>query len=166
MRPTALGLLRAAYIALAALLTVTVVPRLGIPASWAPDLVVVGVVATALLRGPTHGALVGLLAGWVVELVPPVGRPLGLTALAMLLAGAAAGALGRSSLRPGLRAALAVVAASLVPLTSRLAVTAAAEGRWDIAAAMASLTATAGVAVVVLPTMILVDRALVRRRLG
>jgi rod shape-determining protein MreD len=166
MRPTALGLLRAAYVVVAALLTVTVVPRLGVPASWAPDLVLIGVVATALLRGPTHGALVGLVAGWVVELVPPVGRPLGLTALAMLLAGAAAGALGTSSLRPVLRAALALVAATLVLVTCRVAVIAVAEGHWDVAAGLASLAVTAGAGVVVLPTMILVDRALVRRRLG
>lgn len=166
MRLTALGLLRTAYVVVAALLTATLVPRLGVPATWAPDLVLIGVVATALLRGPVHGALVGLAAGWVVELVPPAGRPLGLTALAMALAGASAGALGSTSLRLGLRAALAVVGASLVVLATRAAAVAVVEGSWDVSDGLTRLAATAAAALVVLPVLTVVDQALVRRRLG
>ncbi len=81
MRVTLLGLVRTAYVVVAALLSATLLPRLGVPQEWVPDLVLIGVVATAVLRGPVHGALVGLVAGWVVELVPPVGSPLGLTPL-------------------------------------------------------------------------------------
>src|SRR6478735_3371531 len=98
MRPTLLGVLRTAYVLVAALVVATLLPRLGVPPRWVPDLVLVGVVATAVLRGPVHGALVGLLAGWVVQLVPPVGSPLGLTPLVMMVAGLVAG-----SFRPSWR---------------------------------------------------------------
>ena len=60
MRPTLLGVLRTAYVLVAALVVATVLPRLGVPPRWVPDLVLLGVVATAVLRGPVHGALVGL----------------------------------------------------------------------------------------------------------
>lgn len=166
MRLTALGLLRTAYVVVAALVTATLVPRLGVPAGWAPDLVLVGVVGTALLRGPVHGALVGLAAGWVVELIPPAGRPLGVTALAMALAGAAAGVAGTSSLRLGLRSVLAVVGAALVVLTARAVAVAVVEGSWDVSEGVTRLAATGAAALVVLPVLLVVDQALVRRRLG
>ena len=46
-----------------------------------PDLVLLPVVALALSRGWLAGALLGLAAGWVVDLVPPGGDPLGLPPL-------------------------------------------------------------------------------------
>lgn len=166
MRPTALGLLRAAYVVVAALVAATVIPRLGVPARWIPDLVLIGVVATAVLRGAVHGALVGLAAGWVVELIPPVGRPLGLTALVMMVAGAAAGAVGASSLRPAPKALLALAAAGLVVVIGRTAVIAAVQGTWDVVDGLTVLAATGAAATVVLPVLHVVDHALVRRRLG
>ena len=63
--------LRAGVIVLAALLAVVAVPRLGPLAALGPDLVLPVVVAAALLGGPVRGALVGLGAGWVVDLCPP-----------------------------------------------------------------------------------------------
>ncbi len=166
MRPTALGLLRAAYVVVAALLAATVVPRLGVPVEWTPDLVLIGVVATAVLRGPLHGALVGLAAGWVVELIPPVGRPLGLTALVMMVAGAVAGGIGASSLRVALRASLALVAAALLVGLSRTTAVAVAEGSWDATGALTTAAATVAAALVVLPLLTVVDHSLVQRRLG
>jgi rod shape-determining protein MreD len=150
----------------AALLVATVLPRLGVPAEWTPDLVLIGVVATAVLRGPLHGSLVGLAAGWVVELIPPVGRPLGLTALVMMLAGALAGTVGTSSLRVALRASLALVAAALLVGLSRTTAVAVAEGSWDATGALTTTAGTAAAALVVLPVLTLVDHSLVRRRLG
>jgi rod shape-determining protein MreD len=166
MRPTALGLLRAAYVVAAALTAATVLPRLGVPAAWTPDLVLIGVVATAVLRGPLHGAVVGLAAGWVVELIPPVGRPLGLTALVMMLAGAVAGAIGASSLRSALRASFALVAAALLIGLSRTTVVAVAQGTWEATDALTAVVATSAAALVVLPVLTVVDHSLVRRRLG
>ncbi|MCU1537373.1 MAG: rod shape-determining protein MreD, partial [Humibacillus sp.] len=111
MRVTLLGLARTAYVVVAALVSATVLPRLGVPQAWAPDLVLIGVVATAVVRGPVHGALVGLLAGWVVELVPPVGTPLGVTPLVIMLGGLVAGLLRRESPRTVARAVVALAAA-------------------------------------------------------
>lgn len=166
MRPTALGLLRTAYVLVAALLTAVILPRLGVPAVWMPDLVLLGVVATAVLRGPTHGGLAGLLAGWVVELIPPGGRPLGLMALTFMLAGGAAGMLRTSSLQPMVRTTLALVVAGGVVLAGRVASVVVAEGSLDAADGLTRLAATCAAAALVIPPMTAVDRALVRRRLG
>ncbi|HET7397901.1 MAG TPA: rod shape-determining protein MreD [Intrasporangium sp.] len=166
MRPTTLGLLRTAYVVVAALLSATVLPRLGVGAAWVPDLVLVGVVATAVLRGPVHGALVGLGAGWLVELVPPVGRPLGVTPLVLALAGAAAGAFATQSSRSALRAPAALATASLVAVLGRLAVSALAEGGLVPGEALGRFASTVTVGLLILPALVAVDRALVRRRLG
>lgn len=166
MRPTALGLLRAAYVVVAALVTAVVLPRLGLDARWVPDLVLIGVVATAVLRGPTHGGLAGLLAGWVVEVMPPGGRPLGLVALTLMLAGVAAGMLRTSSLRPAGRAVLALVLAAGIVLAGRVVAVVVAEGSWSVTDGLARMAATCTAAIVILPPMTAVDRALVRRRLG
>ncbi|MER7071148.1 rod shape-determining protein MreD [Terrabacter sp. NPDC000476] len=166
MRPTLLGLLRTAYVVVAALGTATVLPRLGVPAPWVPDLVLVGVVATAVLRGPVHGALTGLLAGWVVELVPPVSGPVGLTPLVMMLAGLAAGLLRRGSSRSRWRAPLALVAAATVVLVARVVVAVLAQGRLEPGDDLTRLVATVVVGAALLPALLGVDRTLVRRRLG
>lgn len=166
MRPTVLGLLRAAYVVVAALLAAVILPRLGVPGAWVPDLVLVGVVATAVLRGPVHGALAGLLAGWVVELIPPVGRPLGLAAIALMLAGIVAGLLRTSSLRPAVRTSLALGLAAAVAVAVRATSIAVVGGGWSVADALTALAATCLGGLLVLPPMTLADRALVRRRLG
>ena len=161
-----LGLLRAAYVVAAALLAATLLPVLGLPAGWVPDLVLVGVVATAVLRGPVHGALVGLLAGWVVELVPPVGSPLGLAPLVTMVAGLVAGLFRRSSSRSWLRAATALLSAVAVELAGRTSAAVLAEGGVDLAGGASRLAATMLAGAVLLPALLVVDRALVRRRLG
>ena len=72
---------------LAAVLVVTLRAR-GWPV--VPDLVLLPVVALALSRGWLAGALLGLAAGWVVDLVPPGGDPLGLTPILYAVAGSLA----------------------------------------------------------------------------
>lgn len=166
MRPTLLGVLRTAYVVVAALMTATLLPRLGVPPQWVPDLVLVGVVATAVLRGPVHGALTGLLAGWVVELVPPVGSPLGLMPLVTMLGGLVAGLFRRSSSRSWLRAPAALLCAAAVVLSGRVASAVLAEGGVDLADGASRLLATVLLGLVLLPALLVVDRALVRRRLG
>jgi hypothetical protein len=166
VRVTLLGLARTAYVLVAALLCATVLPRLGVVQAWAPDLVLVGVVATAVLRGPVHGALVGLLAGWVVELVPPVGSPLGLTPLVLMLGGAVGGLFRRESPGTAGRAVVALAAAGAVVLLARLASASFAEGSASAVDGVSRLASTLATGLVVLPVVLAVDRALVRRRLG
>lgn len=166
MRPTLLGVLRAAYVLVAALLVATLLPRLGVPPRWVPDLVLVGVVATAVLRGPVHGALVGLLAGWVVELVPPAGNPLGLTALVMMVAGLVAGLFRRTSSRSRLRAPAALLAAAAVVLAGHVGSAVLADGSVEVVDGLSRLLVTAVVGGLLLPPFLALDRALVRRRLG
>jgi rod shape-determining protein MreD len=166
VRPTLLGLLRTVYVVLAALATATLLPRLGVPDAWVPDLVLLGVVATAVLRGPLHGALAGLLAGWVVELVPPVGSPLGLTALVTAAGGLVAGLFHSPASRSGLRPLVALVAAGAVVGLARAVMTLLAEGRVDAVAGLTHLGSTLAVGLLVVPVAVAVDRALVRRRLG
>ncbi len=74
-----------------------------------PDLLAPVVVAAALIRGPVTGALVGLGAGWLLDLMPP-GTPM-LGSLALLYA--AAGAVAGLSRRPG-EVSLGWVAAAAV----------------------------------------------------
>jgi rod shape-determining protein MreD len=166
MRPTLLGVLRAAYVLVAALVVATLLPRLGAEPRWVPDLVLVGVVATAVIRGPVHGALVGLLAGWVVELVPPVGSPLGLTPLVMMVAGLVAGLFRRASSRSRLRAPAALLLAAVVVLAARLGSAVLGEGSVEVSDGLWRLLVTVAVGALLLPAFLALDRALVRRRLG
>jgi rod shape-determining protein MreD len=166
VRPTLLGVLRTAYVLVAALVSATLLPRLGVAPHWVPDLVLVGVAATAVLRGPVHGALVGLLAGWVVELVPPVGSPIGLIPLVMMAGGLAGGFFRRPSSRSRLRAPAALLAAAGVVLAGRLASAVLAEGSVDLGDSVWRLVSTLAVGVLLLPAFLALDRSLVRRRLG
>lgn len=169
MRLSMLGLLRAAYTVVAALVVTTVLPRLGVPSRFVPDLVLIGVVATAVIRGRVHGALVGLAAGWVVELVPPVAKPLGLAALTLMVAGIVAGSFRRSSSRSLLRPVAALAAAAAVVIAGEGASAVVAEGNVDLTSTLSvlsTLAVTLAVGVALLPLMVIVDRTLVRRRLG
>ncbi|MDN5765925.1 MAG: rod shape-determining protein MreD [Humibacillus sp.] len=166
MRPTTLGLARVAYLLVAALLTATLLPRLGVPGHAMPDLVLIGVVSTAVLRGPLHGAIVGLAAGWVALLIPPVGSPIGLTALVMMTGGAAAGAFRSPSSRSVLRPLAALLVATVVVQAGRLAAAALAEGSAAPAGQLGIVATTMVVGLVALPVFLAADRALVRRRLG
>ena len=75
-----------ALVAITVLLEVSVMPYLRI-ADGIPDLVAPMVVAVALLRGTTVGALTGFWAGLLIELTAPIGT-LGALALLYLAVGA------------------------------------------------------------------------------
>ena len=85
--PARLTVVRTLELLLAVLLTVTVLPRWGVPV----DLVLVLVVAVGLRAGTQVGALFGLVAGLLVDVVPPGSVPLGATALVYAAIGAGAG---------------------------------------------------------------------------
>src|SRR5947208_3957945 len=88
---------------IAALVQVSIASPIGV-ADGHPDVVLVPVVAIALLRGPTFGAVAGFWAGFVLDVASL--ETLGLTSLLLTLAGYFAGKLGdvttKSSAHPSL----------------------------------------------------------------
>lgn len=86
----------------------------------APDLALLVVVATALVRGPEYAALTGFAAGLVLDLAPPADHTAGRWALAFVVVGYLAG-LVRQDARSSALAAVAVVAASSFVATSLFA---------------------------------------------
>lgn len=82
--------LRSAVVALFVVVTVTL--QLSIFTHFAidgvvPDLVMLVVIAAALVRGPTYGALVGFAGGLVLDLAPPADHTAGRWALALVIVG-------------------------------------------------------------------------------
>ena len=88
-------LVRAAALLLLALVSVVLAARTPL---LLPDLVLPVVVAGALVAGPVRGALLGLAAGWLVDLVPPGAALLGTGALTYAACGLLAGAGRREGL--------------------------------------------------------------------
>jgi rod shape-determining protein MreD len=88
----------ALLLALAILLQTAVFPHLRIGGA-APDVALVLTVAVATREGPDTGAIFGFCAGFLVDLY--LQTPLGLSALAFALTGAAVGVLQAGLLRPG-----------------------------------------------------------------
>jgi rod shape-determining protein MreD len=139
-----------------------------VPSAWPgglprPDLVVLVVAAAALLHRPSTGMLVGLLGGWLLDLVPPGAEPLGASALTYALVGLLLG-LGRrltvaSPLLPWLATALAaaaVLAVRWVASAAGLGVALPLELLW-------SWSMTMLVAVPALPLLMLLEHRLLDR---
>ncbi|MBM3723612.1 MAG: rod shape-determining protein MreD [Actinobacteria bacterium] len=80
----------AAFILVAALLQVGVATQLGLPLV-APDVMLVAVIAVALRRGGTIGAIVGVAAGLLSDLLPPSASLLGVSAIAFGVVGGVTG---------------------------------------------------------------------------
>lgn len=74
------GAVIALFILVAALLQVGVASRLGLPGA-APDVLLVSVIAIAVQRGGTIGAIVGIIAGMFSDLLPPGAPLLGVSAI-------------------------------------------------------------------------------------
>ncbi len=136
----------------------------------APDLVLIVVAATALMRGPWAGAAMGLGGGWLIDLIPPGSALLGATALAYLGVGALLGLARRyvvdsPTTLPVLPLA-AVALASVLLLASRGTVAAAGFGSFTFHQALWTWGLTMVAAVVLIGPLIAVDRALAVRRWG
>lgn len=157
------ALLRAALLVLAAAFSAVGPARVGLPG---PDLVLLVVVAAGLLGGPARGALLGLGAGWVVDLMPPAAATLGLAALTYAVAGAVAGLWHRDGASSALRPPLATLAAAGVVVAAGIA--GAVESGWPVdwvgAGWSVALTVVFGLGVV--PMLVRAERGLVRRRLA
>ncbi|SDM31518.1 rod shape-determining protein MreD [Nonomuraea jiangxiensis] len=76
---------------LALLAQVMVVNRVPLPAGGAPDLVLLAVIGAALARGPAEGAVLGFLAGVLVDIMPPTAHLVGQYAFVLALVGYVAG---------------------------------------------------------------------------
>ena len=76
-----------------------------------PNLALLIVVGAALVRGPQAGAMLGFLAGVLVDLAPPADHVAGRWALALVVVGFLAGRL-RQETRPSASAVLLAVAAA------------------------------------------------------
>lgn len=158
-----LSLLRVVLVVLAAVVSVVFLPRLG---SAGPDLVLLVVVPAALLGGPAKGALLGLGAGWVVDLMPPAATTLGVAALTYAASGAVSGLWHRAGGRSVLLPALGTLAAAstIAAIDILRAVLSGWPVPWEAHGWSIGLTTAVGLAVV--PLLIRVERWLMRRRLG
>jgi rod shape-determining protein MreD len=85
-----------------------------------PDLALLVVLATALVRGPEYAALVGFVAGLLLDVAPPADHTAGRWALAFVVVGYLAG-LVRYDARSSALAAVVVVAAGSFIATSLFA---------------------------------------------
>jgi len=154
------GLARAVLLLGVALLGVVPGPRAALAL---PDLVLPVVVAGALLAGPSRGVVLGLAAGWVVDLVPPGAAVLGSSALLYAAAGLVAGAGRREGRTPLLWVAVVVACASVTLWTGRvfLAGLAGAPVVWGEVALRLALTTALGVLLV--PALVWAEHAIARR---
>lgn len=152
---------RAALLVLAAL--VSVLPSLP-TGGVLPDLVLPVVVAGALLSGPSRGALLGLGAGWLTDLLPPGSAVLGTGALVYAAAGLLAGAGRREGRAPWGWVAVVVAASAGVVGVLRLgaAVLAGEPVAWG--AAGLHLLLTVCLAVVLVPALVEAEQWLSSRR--
>ena len=158
-----LRLLRALVVVAAALVSVVLGARVTGPV---PDLVLPVVVAGALLSGPLRGALLGLGAGWVVDLMPPGSPVLGSAALLYAAVGLVAGARRREGEAPLGWLALVVFAAAAVPAFGRVLIGLAGSASVKLLATGEQWCLTVGLSLVAVPLLIRAEHALVRRHLA
>lgn len=162
-----LTVLRALLLVASALAGVTLTAALGpvLPARVLPDLVLPVVVAGALLGGPSRGALLGLAAGWLVELLPPGSAVLGLTALLYAAAGLVAGAGRREGRAPFGWVPVVMAAAVGVVLAGRVVHAVVAGATFDGARGGVWAGTTVAAGAVTVPLLVQAERALRARGL-
>lgn len=104
------ALVAGAVVCVAVVLQVSLFPHL----AWhgvVPNLALLAVVAAALTRGPEFAAVLGFVAGVLIDLAPPADHLAGRWALALVLVGYLAGRI-RQDAKPTATMVLAVVAAA------------------------------------------------------
>ena len=155
------GVVTRLLLLVAAVLALNLLPA-GVPGR--PDLVVLVVAAAALTHGPVTGGLVGLAGGWLVDLVPPGGEPLGAGALSYALAGVLMGTARRWMPWSPLVPWVAAVGGAGVVQAVRGLTAAAGVGVTHPGDLLWSVAATALFALLLLPLLIAVERFLQSRR--
>ncbi|USQ78924.1 rod shape-determining protein MreD [Ornithinimicrobium faecis] len=123
-----------------------------------PDLVILVVAAPALMHGPVTGALVGLAGGWLIDLVPPGGEPLGASALTYALVGALIGAARRWAPWSPLIPWLAAVGGAIVIQAVRGLTAAAGVGVAHPSDLLWSIGASVLFVILLLPLLISLER--------
>ncbi|SNC71695.1 rod shape-determining protein MreD [Kytococcus aerolatus] len=103
--------IRFVTLVLLAVVTAGLLPRLAFPA---PDLLLLVVLGVALLRGARSGLVWGLVAGWLVDLVPPGAGVLGSTALTYGAVGWLAGGVAATVRRSWILTSLTVAVSALL----------------------------------------------------
>jgi len=129
-----------------------------------PDLVLPVVVAGALWVGPSRGAILGLVGGCLVDLMPPGSAVLGTAALLYAAAGLVAGAGRREGQTPFGWIATVGAAAAVVATTGRLAVAAltGAPVQWPVVGVELLLTVV--LCAVLVPVLVRCEQRLARGR--
>ncbi|MGO0575073.1 rod shape-determining protein MreD [Ornithinimicrobium panacihumi] len=140
-----------------------------LPSAWPagvarPDLVILVVAAAALMGGPRTGLLVGLVGGWLVDLVPPGAEPLGASALTYAAAGTVLGLARRYATASPLLPWVATSLAAALVLGVRAVTAAAGVGRVVAGELLWAWVITLVVAVLLLPGLIALERWLRERR--
>lgn len=149
MIPQRLAVVRALLLLGAAVLTVTVLPGM----RWPIDLVLVLVVAVALRAGSQVGALFGLTAGLLIDLLPPGSTPLGLSAVLYAGIGAAIGLANRSVRASVLVPSVGVLLAVATMQTLRLGAAFVSRQPIDLGHAALVTVVTAMVGALVVPPL-------------
>jgi rod shape-determining protein MreD len=113
-----------ALVSLALVLQVSFFPHLAVH-GVVPDLCLLVVVAAALVRGPEQAAVLGFVAGVLLDLAPPADHVAGRWALALVVVGYVAGRVrpDATDTRPTATAVMTTVAASSFVGTSVYAIT-------------------------------------------
>ena len=107
------GLVALALVSVALVLQVTLFPHL----AWAgivPNLVLLVVVASALARGAQFAAVLGFVAGLLLDLAPPADHVAGRWALALVVVGYLAGRVRHDAGTSAVAAVVTVAASSFV----------------------------------------------------
>jgi rod shape-determining protein MreD len=150
-------LLRSVLVAVAALALATLGAR---TPALLPDLVLPVVVAGALRSGRTGGLLLGLAAGWVVDLVPPGAAVVGTGALAYAACGLVAGAGRREGVVPWGWVAAVGAAASAVLAGCRVALAVATGSPVSGPGVVGSFLLTTTLCALVVPLLVRAERRL------
>jgi len=80
----------------------------------APDLALLVVIAAALVRGPEYAAVLGFIAGLLVDIAPPADHTAGRWAVAFVVSGYLAGMVRRDARSSALAAVIVVAAGAFV----------------------------------------------------
>lgn len=128
-----------------------------------PDLVLLVVAVAAVVHGPWTGVIVGLAGGWLVDLVPPGGEPLGAGALSYAFAGMLVGLAQKWVPWSPVVPWVAAVGGAAVVQATRGLVAAAGVGVAHPTDLLWSVAATALFALLLLPLLLGIERALVHR---
>ena len=129
-----------------------------------PDLVLPVVVAGALRTGASRGGLLGLAAGWLVDLMPPGSSVLGTAALVYAAAGLLAGAGRREGETPFGWVALVGLGSAATVAGGRLVVAGLSGAAVDWTVTGLRLVLSALLCALLVPLLVSIEQRLARAR--